>query len=535
MLQSNPGPQANSEYASASCFLDDLNGDGVPETLIGCPDWWGSLGTTDGMVEVRDGATGAVIRTHGASDPPGGNMGFAVTRIADLDGDGTDDYCVSEPTGNGSRTRLGVIYAFSGATGTELWRTEGQQSWSEFGGSIASIDDVTGDGIPDLLVGATDWVVNYTELWRGAAYILSGADGAIAHRQIGSRDSDFFGMLVGQLGDVDGDGFRDLGVSWRGAAYDAPGYLSIYSGDNLRLLHVIEGPPRAAFDPTGWGQAFCNLGDLDGDGADETAVGAPWQDHGIYHGVGAVYVYRGRTGQLLWSKFGAEQYGDFGHILKSAGDLDGDGLTDLAVTELERWPGGAVHLLSGRDGRSLALIESDTYRDDFGASLDASADVDGDGLNDLLIGAREDDLFQPGVGRYEIHRWNPMLRSDARTASNSTAGSLSLQVDLPLTEAGQSYSLLLSKTGTGPTPMGGARIPLSQDQLLDRTRRGNPPAGFVNANGTLDASGHATITFQWQPGDFVGEVGLTYWACVVSHDAAGVRTVSVAVPVTITP
>ena len=68
----------------------------------------------------------------------------------------------------------------------------------------------------------------------------------------GTEESDFFGQRIGLVGDVDGDGVDDVGIAWRGPAFDTPGYLSLYSAATMKRLTVLEGPPTAVFDPTGW-------------------------------------------------------------------------------------------------------------------------------------------------------------------------------------------------------------------------------------------------------------------------------------------
>jgi FG-GAP repeat len=530
------GTEVRSKYGHALCYLDDLTGDSVAEILVGAPFATNGLqGTVDGYAEIRDGVTMAILRTHEGISEPGGKLGTAVARMSDIDGDGVDDYAISEIHGTGNQYRTGLVHAYSGMTGAELWVTEGDQSWAGFGTKIVNTGDLTGDGIADLAVSTPDWNKAFFNYSWGAVHLISGADGSHVHRAFGTGDYDYFGQNIGMLGDVDGDGVNDLGVARRGTRFDSPGYLRVYSGANFHLLEELAGPPVPMYGTTGFAHSFCSLGDLDGDGADEFAIGLPYYDNDPWRRSGAVRAYRGRTAEVLWTVQGANNYDYFGFALAPAGDLDGDGVQDLVVSEPNLFPGGAVHLLSGADGRRLAAWIETEYTDDYGLTIVAGEDITGDGIPEILVGALEDDVFSNGPGRFDVLSWDPLLRADARVASNSAGGSLRLQAKFPASEAGMTYSMLLSGTGIGPTPLGGVLVPLSSDQLLARTRRGNPPSDFLNANGSLDASALAEIDFVWSPGRFIGELGRSYWACVVTTDLNGIREVSASVPLTITP
>lgn len=530
------GPELRSHYGHALCYLDDLTGDQVAEILVGAPLATNGLqGTVDGYAEILDGVTMTVLRTHEGLSEPGGKLGSAVARMSDIDGDGVDDYAISELHGSGSRYRTGLVHAFSGMTGAPLWVAEGDQSWAEFGTKMVNTGDLTGDGIADLLVSAPDWswaLFNYS--W-GAVHLISGADGSQIHRAIGSGQYDLLGQNIGVLGDVDGDGVQDLGVAREGPAYDSPGYLRIYSGATFHLLEELEGPPVPTFGTTGFAHSFCSMGDLDGDGADEFAVGLPYLDNDPWRRSGAVRVYRGRTAEILWEVQGANNYDYFGFVIAPASDLNGDGANDLVVSEPNRFPGGAIHLLSGIDGQRMATWLGPEQTDDFGISIATGADLSGDGIPEILIGALENGVFTNGPGRFDVLSWTPLLWADARTASNAAGGRLRLHAQFPASEAGMDSLLLLSGSGIGPTPLGGVLVPLSSDQLLARTRRGNPPTDFVNANLALDANASTDIDFVWSPGRFIGELGRSYWACVVTTDLNGIREVSASVPLTITP
>ncbi|MAW62044.1 MAG: hypothetical protein CMJ94_14600 [Planctomycetes bacterium] len=532
-LDETRGPELRSHYGFSVAFLDDLNGDGVSEILVGAPLATNGSTTSDGYAEVLDGATRAVLRTHLGVSSPGGALGYETTRLGDLDGDGIGDYALGEPNGSASRDRIGLVHAYSGATGDLIWTAEGSQPWADFGAEIVATADVSGDGIPDLVVSERDWSRSIFEQYFGRVHLLSGADGSRLHTLHGAETRDQLGQRIGLIGDLDGDGVQELGIHRRGPAYDTPGYLAIYSLMSMERLTELVGPPAQIFDLTGWGQSFCGLGDLNGDGHDEFAITAETEDAFPWVNSGSVTVYDGRTAELVWKRKTDVNYGYFGRQIANAGDQDGDGVPDLLVSEPGRYPGGAVHLLSGVDGRRLAVLEGEGNSDVWGFALDAGADLDGDGISEFLIGALEDDVFRTFEGRLEVVSWNRLITPSARVASNGQGGSLSIDAHFPASEAGASYQLMLSTSGTGPVFVQGLAVPLTRDQLFGRSNRGKLGSNFANAVGTLNAAGDAQIDFAWAPGHFTGQVGRSYWACVVSFDAAGPRLASAAAAITI--
>ncbi len=152
-------------------------------------------------------------------------------------------------------------------------------------------------------------------------------------------------------------------------------------------VHVIhEWRGEAKGDQFSW--IARGIGDVDGDGASDLVTSAPtWGANGQPSGPGKVYVYSGRSGQLLWSQAGKDQEG-LGTGLEAAGDVNGDGAGDVIAGA----PGGDhAYVFSGRDGRLLFTLAPDAPNERFGTSAAGAGDQNGDGVPDLVVGA-------PGAG-----------------------------------------------------------------------------------------------------------------------------------------
>jgi hypothetical protein len=187
-----------------------------------------------------------------------------------------------------------------------------------------------------------------------------------------------FGWAVSELGDVDDDGRMDLVV---GEPFSATGTTYVYSGKRGRLLYRLDGAPE---DQQGY--AIADAGDTDGDGVPDVVSGAP----GV--GPGHVYLYSGRTGELLHTFAGVGEGDFFGSAVASAGDVDRDGRADVLVgAELSDARGagsGQAYVFSGRTYQLLLTLEAGDAGDNLGSATDWTEDVDGDHVPDLIVGAR---------------------------------------------------------------------------------------------------------------------------------------------------
>ncbi|MHC4690272.1 MAG: integrin alpha [Planctomycetota bacterium] len=304
----------------------------------------------------------------------------------------------------------------------------------QFGLNICTIGDLDDDGIEDLAVtahldddGGTD---------RGAVWILFlNSDGTVkSHQKISDTQGDFtgslddydrFGVSVARLGDFDSDGIEDIVV---GAHSDDDGgnghgavWLLFLNTDgtvkNHQKISDTQGGFTGILHTKDWfGRSVCSLGDLDGDDVNDIAVGAFNDDDGGFR-LGSVWILFlnpdgtvkihqkiSQTQGNFTGTLGAE--GRFGTSVCSMGDLDDDGVTDMAVGAYFDSDGGnstgstwIIFLNSDgtvKDNQKISATKGNFTGpldpgDTFGMGVSSPGDIDGDGVEDLIVGAGNDD------------------------------------------------------------------------------------------------------------------------------------------------
>jgi hypothetical protein len=305
--------------------LADVNNDGVEDFLVS------SLGGGSESVTCHSGATGQALYT---TVPPvsGGAFGYFMTTLGDIDLDGFRDFAVGAPyTAVAGQSTTGRIYVCSGANGSIIHTVDGVAPGGFFGGRIADVGDATNDSVPDLIVGAP-YATFAGISFAGAAHVVSGFTGTIVRTHVGTGPGIACGNGVAGLADLDGDLIPDYAVAspantYSGAA--APGPVIIYSGATASVIRSIGPspiPPGLSVNDF-FGHGLANAGDLDGDGKSDLLLGAvPYVGVGPQH---EVHAYSGATGALIAREFGPGPFQPWRPAAHACGfDLTGDGVPD---------------------------------------------------------------------------------------------------------------------------------------------------------------------------------------------------------------
>ena len=444
----------------------DVNGDGLDDLLVGAPGddtngsnsgasyvVFGKIG--GGAVDLSDiaaGNGGYVITGISSADP----SGDAVSAAGDVNGDGLDDLIIGRSRADDNGLDAGSSVVVFGKTdglpialddvsqwfNTGGFVINGVSAGDRFGASVSAAGDVNGDGMDDLIIGASKDDPNGES--SGTSYVVFGKTTGTAVNVISvERDADLRGFVingvstgdnsgwsVSSAGDVNGDGFDDLIV---GAPFDDPnGALSGASfvvfgkadGDAINLSVVQNSANNSGFVINGVaagnqaGISVSSAGDVNGDGLDDLIVGAHGDEpNGAYSG--ASFVVFGKADGIAVnlsdvqqssnnSGFvinGAGEHDRSGWSVSSAGDINGDGLDDLIVGALAEAANGtltgASYVVFGKaDGAEVSLyaisqsanssgfvINGASEYDQSGTSVSSAGDVNGDGFDDLIIGA----------------------------------------------------------------------------------------------------------------------------------------------------
>lgn len=367
------GLQSGSQFGTVIVPFHDIDNDGTVDLLIGCPAWDSGTATNTGRVELRSGRTGALLRTNNGTN---GNdyYGSSIAVLDDLNGDHVPEYLIGVPQADNGGTDSGAIKVFSGATGGLMRNQFLTENGGMLGMCVLALPDINGDGIGDYAASAP----NNTNVYPvGRLLMWSGSNGNLIRAIYGYTSSAMYATRLALVGDVDGDGRPDLAVgspteSMFGSA--GAGLLEIFTLSTMQSVLRINGQ----FYHEHVGETVVALGDIDGDGRDEFAVGAPDA------GNGTVRVYRG-DGTVIRSHNGSANGGRFGLGLACVGDVDFDGISDYGIGEPLAGGSGDAWIRSGRTGAVLAHVTNGSSGAFWGRTIAAVGDTDHDGFDEFAI------------------------------------------------------------------------------------------------------------------------------------------------------
>lgn len=467
----------------------DVNGDGIDDLVIGAVGAgiggggesyvvFGQRERSSSSLSLAslDGNNGFVFGGAARFE----NLGRSVSNAGDVNGDGIDDLIVGAPYA-GEPVQSGETYVIFGKSSgfnsvvnrsdlTELdgFAIGGAALFDRTAFAVSAAGDVNGDGVDDIII-ATPTAPDLSR--RGKSYVVFGrssSDGSAFPQTLASINglngfeingvgaNDESSFSVSDAGDVNGDGFDDLIIGARsvdlngqqdvGASYVLFGTDVVNPSINLSSLNGANGFVINGIDANDQsGYSVSSAGDLNGDGFDDLIIGAgsasPTETQNF---AGESYVVFGKANGFSASLNlaslngnngfvinGINQFDASGRSVSGAGDVNGDGIDDLIIGARNASPNGrnyagqsyvvfgrrsgfdAALNLSSLDGSNGFVLNGVTASDRSGYSVSGAGDVNGDGVNDLLIGATQAKPNGINVGQtYVVYGQKPPSGGD---------------------------------------------------------------------------------------------------------------------------
>jgi len=375
--------------------VTDLNGDGRVDLVVSS--------ASPNEVAVFYGTSSGFAATPGSLLPSialVSGFGASLDAAGDINGDGFGDLVVGAPAGS-----AGAAYVYLGsATGvaaTPSHTLTGSAAGEEFGASVAGAGDVDGDGYGDLIIGAPNASVAGVGV-AGSATMYSGGSGVPARGASlrGAMAGERFGTAVAGGGDLNGDGFADVVV---GAPRATAGML-VEGGEARAFLGAATGIQLVpAASVPGWatgdrlGSSIAIIGDFSGNAAADVIIGGPNTTSS-----GVARLGRGRIGSTLFPPAGQAVYmsslpapDGVGTAVSSAGDVNNDGFSDFIftgpLTSLNGTRSGlaavCLGIAVGTRSPCQGILQNSSANDQLGGSAASVGDVNGDGFDDIAVGA----------------------------------------------------------------------------------------------------------------------------------------------------
>jgi len=389
------------KFGVAVSGVGDVNGDGVPDVVVGAPEARPGGRYDAGQATVYSGKDGSVLHSFAGTSSIE-FLGASVAGPGDLNGDGKPEIAVGAPRASQWK---GSVRAFSGKNGSLLWEAVGATKGEALGTALSVTGDMNADGVPDLLAGAPSASVGGRE-HCGVARVLSGKDGKALLTLEGEVAWESFGTVVAPAGDVNGDGKPDIAVGGWFSPHEhtaRASSLRLFSGKDGALLFTVP-----AQDNSCQATSAAVIGDRDGDGIGDLVLGMPMATRSGHLAGGGIRIRSGANGRILVRAAGrGTNFDTYGLALALAGDMNGDGFTDFWVSASggeagaedlgnAKDPAGRIELVSGKDMVPIRIVFSKQFGEMLGAALAVPGDLDKDGVPDLLAGA-------PGAGVARVY------------------------------------------------------------------------------------------------------------------------------------
>jgi len=408
LVSSVNGLSSNNMFGYSVMPAKNINGGGLNDIIISAPG--GSTGTDVGRVYIYFG--GDITKNPDLTltgSTAGGCFGYSIA-VGDINGDGCDDIVVSEPYNSEAGTKAGKVYVYFGGpsiTNCPNATMKGQAAGDMFGCSITCCD-MNNDNRDDIIVGAP-----YNSAGIGRAYIYFGSQNINTTADVimaGAASNDLFGYSIASAKNIDGNNNNGIVVGAPGLPTntDRPGKAYLYLGGNS-----VNNTADLVMTGQTNGDLFgCSVsaGDFNGDGCDDVIAGAE-KNSSIASAAGKAYIYYGgknMTNAAIVTMTGEAANDRFGRLVSSAGDLNGDGYSDIiAVSPNNASAAGKAYLYFGgllMDNTVEATIKGEVAGDGLASAVASAGDLNNDGIDELIIGVANNSLNGTNSGKAYLYK-----------------------------------------------------------------------------------------------------------------------------------
>lgn len=385
----------------------DVNGDGYSDVIVGA---FGYNSFTGRAYIFYGGASMNNIADVILTGPaPGSNFGSAVSSAGNVNGDSYPDVIVGSEIYNSSTGRAYIYFGGSAMNNVVDVTLTGAATFNYFGISVSDAGDVNKDNYSDVIVGASGYSNN-----TGRAYIFYGGASMNSVADVtltGGTAEDYFATSVSGAGDVNGDGYSDVIAGAHGYNTNTGRAYIYYGGASMNNAAdvILTGETTV----TVFGYSVSGAGDLNGDSYQDVVVGA--YSYNSSTGKAYIYYGGTGMNNFADFEFeGESTFNRFGASVSSAGDINGDSFSDVIVGAWGyNSSAGRVYIytntITGEDIPDI-VVTGETVDNDFGWCVSSAGDVNNDGYSDVIVGA---DKYNSYTGRAYIFYGGPVMNNIA--------------------------------------------------------------------------------------------------------------------------
>ncbi|MBK8552539.1 MAG: FG-GAP repeat protein [Ignavibacteria bacterium] len=490
------GEAANIKLGYSVSDAGDVNGDGYSDVIAGAYDYSSSTGRA--YIYFGGASMNNIADVTVTGETAFSNFGQSVSAAGDVNGDGYSDVIAGAFGYNSSTGRSYIYFGGASMNNTADVTMTGEASGIQFGQSVSNAGDVNGDGYSDVIAGA-----NVFSTFTGKTYIFFGGlsmdnipDAAITGEAAGNQ----FGYSVSAAGDVNGDGYSDvIAGAWGYGTNTGRAYLYDYFMKGIIIPEIaITGEAVNNY----LGHSVSSAGDVNGDGYSDVIVGA----NGYSSFTGRVYIYFG--GEILNNVPDVTLTGEaagiyFGYSVSGAGDVNGDGFSDVIVgADVYNSNTGRAYLYYG--GASMnnvadGVMTGESANSYFGISVSTAGDVNGDGYSDWIVGAKG---YSSSTGRAYLYYGSAFMNNvaDVIMTGVTTINQFGISVSTAGDVNGDGYSDVIVgangyniNTGRAYIFYGGSSMDNAADVTMTGETSGDSYGNSVACAGDVNGDGYSDV------------------------------------------